>query len=487
MPLTKYFNSKRYRDLLVLGGFIILSVILRFFSFFPILISHDEGTYFVIARELFLGKTYFVDLVDTKPIGIFVLLGLFIKYISSSIFMIRLFAAIVIAFTSFTIYKISLFDQGQQKPAIAAGAIFIFMLSVFTHFGVFINPELFYTLFTAISFYIFIRTEKVSGYLLLGFLLGFGFILKYVVLFDMAAWLMYIFIAALVRNEWKSTRKVFVNCMAACMGFLVPFGVVIIYYYVIGHLDEIWFYTFGVTSRIPVERTLISTLVYIGDFHLRFLPVTFFFYYALFKASRNEFSPKISNGLIITWSVMVLVAIIIPGKPFGHYFIQFMLPVSIVAGRFFRSDLVKPYWMTKITSHPTGSLIILLLIVGNVFMQKHDYFDKPDMPAQIAEYLAPRLKPDDRIYTGNFEAVLYYLLEKESPVKYVHRSLMCNPQHRESLNIDLPYEMEVLMSKDLDYILMKSAYCYEPLNTFIDVNYYLLAEFPGEICIYKRK
>jgi hypothetical protein len=78
-------ESNMNRNLPILGGFIALSLIMRFFSFFPTLISHDEGTYFVIARELFQGKIYFADLVDTKPIGIFLVLGLFIKYCSASI------------------------------------------------------------------------------------------------------------------------------------------------------------------------------------------------------------------------------------------------------------------------------------------------------------------------------------------------------------------------------------------------------------------
>jgi len=471
----------------VLGGFIALSLIMRFFSFFPTLISHDEGTFLVIARELFQGKIYFVDLVDTKPIGIFFLLGLFIKYISSSVFMIRLFTAVTIAFTSFTLYKISLHDHGEQKPAIASGVIFIFLLSVFTHFGVFINPELFYTLFTAIAFYIFIRTEKRSGYLLLGFLLGMGFILKYVVLFDLAAWLMYVFFITLFKKEWGKTWKVFFNCVLACLGFLVPFAIVIIYYHHSGHLKELWFYTFGVTSRIPVERTLVKVLVYIGDFHLRFLPVLFFFYFALIKTKNNTRPPGIPNGLIITWCIMVLIAIILPGKPFGHYFIQIMLPVSIVAGRFFRYDLVKPLWMNKIVSHPTGTLILTVLIIGNIFMQKHDYFDKPDMPKQVAAYLEPLLKPEDRIFTGNYQAVLYYLLEKDCPVKYVHRSLLCDPEHRAALQVDLPMEMDSLIEMDLKYIMMDRPYCYEPMNIHIENNYQLIRTFPGNIQIYQKK
>jgi 4-amino-4-deoxy-L-arabinose transferase-like glycosyltransferase len=485
--MNNLFETKMRANLTIISGFIALSMIMRFFSFFPTLTSHDEGTFFVIARELFQGKIYFADLVDTKPIGIFLILGLFIRYCSTSIFMIRLFTALIIAVTAYTIYKISLHDQKEQKPAIAAGAIFIFMLSIFTYFGVFINPELFYTLFTALGFYIFIRTNKPGGFLLTGFLLGIGFILKYVVLFDLAAWLFYYFVTALLKKEWKTTRKVFVNCALSCLGFLTPFAIVALYYYRVGHLKEFWFYTFGVTSRFPVERTFLQTLIYVGDFHLRFLPVLFFFYYALIKVKNDSRGPVIANGLIITWCLMVLLAVIIPGKPFGHYFIQMMLPVSIVAGRFFREKLVQPKWMNKLISYPAGTIILAVIISGNVLMQKHDYFDKPDVPKQVAEYLKPKLKAEDRIYTGNYQQVLYYLLEKDCPVKYVHRTLMCNPEHRNMLQIDLPAEMNALMAMNFRYILMQGPFCYEPMNLYIREYYLKIKEFPGDVMVYERK
>jgi 4-amino-4-deoxy-L-arabinose transferase-like glycosyltransferase len=480
-------ESKMNRNLPILGGFIALSLIMRFFSFFPTLISHDEGTYFVIARELFQGKIYFADLVDTKPIGIFLVLGLFIKYCSASIFMIRMFTALIIALTSFTIYKISLHDQGEQKPAIAAGVVFIFLLSVFTQFGVFINPELFYTLFTALGFYIFITTNRPGGFLLLGFLLGIGFIFKYVVLFDLTAWLLYYFMAALLQKERKTKQIAFFHCVFACLGFIIPFSIMVVYYYHVGHLKELWYYTFGVTSRIPVERTLLKTLIYIGDFHLRFLPVLFFFYYALIKTRKGSSPTFIANGLIITWCLMVLLAVVLPGKPFGHYFIQLMLPVSIVAGRYFRESLIKPGWLNKIIRFPVGAIILVVIIAGNVAMQKHDYFDKPDIPRQVADYLRPKLRPQDRIYTGNYQQVLYYLLKKDCPVKYVHRTLMCSPDHRNALQIDLPKEMNALMGMDFSYILMKGPYCYEPMNVYLQENYQVIREFPGGVRVYEKR
>ncbi|NNE29326.1 MAG: hypothetical protein HKN16_06805 [Saprospiraceae bacterium] len=35
-------------QLKILGGFIVLAIILRFFSFFPTIIDHDESTYLVL-------------------------------------------------------------------------------------------------------------------------------------------------------------------------------------------------------------------------------------------------------------------------------------------------------------------------------------------------------------------------------------------------------------------------------------------------------
>jgi hypothetical protein len=184
---------------------------------------------------------------------------------------------------------------------------------------------------------------------------------------------------------------------------------------------------------------------------------------------------------------MVLVAVIMPGKPFGHYFIQIMVPVSIGAGRFFRNDIIKPVWMNRIVSHPAGSIILAVLILTNVFMQKHDYFDKPDMPKQVAAYLKPLLKPEDRIFTGNYEAVLYYLLNRDCPVRYVHRSLMCDPEHRSALQVDLAAEMDSLMQMKVEYIIMNKPYCYEPLNEYIISNYMPIKAFEGNIQIYQRK
>lgn len=479
-------KPKLRTNLLVLSAYIILTSVMRFFSFFPTEISHDESTYFVIAREMLLGKLYFVDLIDTKPVGIFLIIGGIIAVFGKSIFMIRFITALIIAITAFVIYKIALFNHGEQKPAIASGVIFIFFLSIFTVFGVYINPELYYLLFTALGFYIFLRRHNTTGFFLSGLLLGVGFMIKYVVLFDLAAFLLYYFIINIRKGEIRQMISSFLHCFVAGVGFLIPFGVTLWVYYHAGHLNEFMECTFGITSRYPVDRTLMQTLVFVGDFHLRFLPVIFFFYYVLFRGGDVFKGNIITRGLMITWCMMVLIAILLPGKAFGQYFIQMMLPVSIYAGNYFNSRIEKPAWLNRLTGYPVGTVIIVLLVIFNVFMQKHDFYDRHDEPKMVADYLKTVIKPEDRLYTGNYRQILYYLLDKDCPVKYVHRTLMCSEQHRKAFKIDLPAEMTAMMNKNIKYILMEREYCYEPMNQYIRDHYEKIKEFPGEVTVYKR-
>jgi hypothetical protein len=55
--------------------FCLLAVILRFFSFFPSVIDHDESTYLEMARMILAGKILYVDMIDIKPPGIFLILA----------------------------------------------------------------------------------------------------------------------------------------------------------------------------------------------------------------------------------------------------------------------------------------------------------------------------------------------------------------------------------------------------------------------------
>jgi 4-amino-4-deoxy-L-arabinose transferase-like glycosyltransferase len=129
---------KRQKSLSVLLLFCILAVMLRFFSFFPSVIDHDESTYLEIARMILAGKTLYVDMIDIKPPGIFLILAGFQEVFGYSIFVIRLLTAIWIAITAFMIYKTGSLLVKNERASLAAGIIYIFLISTwsFYHFSI---------------------------------------------------------------------------------------------------------------------------------------------------------------------------------------------------------------------------------------------------------------------------------------------------------------------------------------------------------------
>ena len=68
---------------------ILLAVVIRWPSFLPSVINHDESTYIIIGDGLLHGQAYLVDSYDTKPVGIFLVYALLNALAGGSIFGIR--------------------------------------------------------------------------------------------------------------------------------------------------------------------------------------------------------------------------------------------------------------------------------------------------------------------------------------------------------------------------------------------------------------
>lgn len=471
-------------NLSVLLIFILLAVVMRFFSFFPSVINHDESTYIVIADALRAGKMYWVDIIDTKPIGIFLLFGMFQSLFGEPIAIIRIMGALWVAFTAFGLYKVMQLLGGKGNAPLASGMIYIFIISIFTFFGVSPNTELFFNLFTITAFWIILSKNRWWYYFIGGLLLGIGFMIKYVVLFDSIgialylAWLAY-------RNQFK-LGQLFMIYVLMGIGFCIPFGLTFLYYFNAGHLDEFLFFTFELSSRYFVDPHWTEYFVYLGDAFLRFLPVTFWFIISLFNRKILSLNSKV---FLITWSAMAMFSIMLPGRFFGHYFVQFMLPFSLLAGVFFDSRLSHHRFWKKLLLPKIGYTLLGLLITINIFFQWSDYIKKADEPKIVAEYLEPILDPEDVIYSGDFHMIVYHLLKKQSPTPYIHRSLLTSAENRYAINIDHNEEMIKILDKEPDYIITSKKYSVSnsPLVEALKNEYELIKHFEGTAKIYRRR
>lgn len=193
----------------------LLAVILRFFSFFPSVIDHDESTYLEIARMILEGKMLYVDMIDIKPPGIFLILAGFQAVFGYSVFIMRLLVSLWIALTAFILYRSALLFIKDERASLAAGIIYIIFISTWSFYGISITPEIFFNLFTISALYVFIKKEKPTRYFWAGLLAGLGFMVKYLVLFDFAAFTLVFLIIDVTRNPKYSKIG---NGSAAKMG-----------------------------------------------------------------------------------------------------------------------------------------------------------------------------------------------------------------------------------------------------------------------------
>ncbi len=462
--------------------FILLAIGIRFFSFFPSVIDHDESTYLVIAEALLNGQTYFIDVIDPKPIGVFLIYAGLQLLVGKSIFLLRLAAALVLALTAFFLYKSHLKSGSSSLAAVASGVIYLVLNSIFTYYGVSPNTETFYNLFTALALWMWIGEKRLWLFLLAGLSLGVGFIIKYVVAFDALAFgLFMLWMAAKKEVQWGQTV---IRASFMLIGFLIPFTLTLGYYQSIGQLEAFFFYTFRVSSRYPDAAVFFDYVKFFFDFNLRFFPVVLF-------AVLAGFSSKIKGSiqrLSWLWMALVWIVVLLPGKFFAHYCIQVMLPLSFLAGAFFHLSLPeRPRWLRAVTSERIGLPLLGLLLLVNGFFQKIDYFDKPDNPRVLAEFLKENLKEDQTFYIGNYEQVLYFLTDHPSPIPYVHSSLIWNENHIQALMIDQAKVLRDLQSIAPQYVFMKKPYAYLPVMDWLNEEYTLVKTMGKEVFVYEKR
>lgn len=426
------------------------------------------------------GKIYLKDLVDTKPIGVFLLYAIFQILTGASIWLLRLITALWVAATALGLFFLVHHWGAPRRASWAAALAYLLMTSIFTFYGVVPNTELYFNLFTVLALILVLRRRHAGYDLGAGWLLGLGFMIKYVILFDALA------IACIVL--WPARRfslpvLILTLKRALLMGvaFILPFAATWFSYHRLGLSDAFTFYTFEVISRYPVDTPMLKQVIYVLDFFGRFLPVTFPALWALFSLKPGE---RGLQWFMVTWMIMILIAIVLPGKSFGHYFIQFMIPMALLFGLFFRDLTIWPGWIKRIPPRFGWALLVILLIT-TVYLQKRDFFDPVDQPREVAKYLESRLHPGEKFYAGNYHHLLYFLLDRESPTPYVHRSLLWSNHHRYALGINLENEIRRILEQKPRFVIVETKARYpEQLSPWL-INYQPVDTLFEQVIIYE--
>jgi 4-amino-4-deoxy-L-arabinose transferase-like glycosyltransferase len=458
--------------------FTALAVLVRFLSFRFSVIDPDESTYLVIAQELLKGQTFYVDVWDTKPIGIFLIFAGIIGTLGHSIVSARLAAAVTIGLTAFLLYLAARRWNPQNRLAWIAGLAYILASSVH-RWNFAANTEIFFNLFTALGLFFFLGKKGRSNFFLTGLVFGLGFIIKYFVVFDLLAiWIFYLLTVIRERQAFR-IQELGWNTASMGLGFLLPFSAVVLYYWQNGLFSGFWFATYVVPGRYAEGFSFSEALNYFANFHLVYAPLVILAYAVIIRGSDR---PLAWLGTI--WLVLVWVILILPGKFFFHYYFQLLVPLCFLLPGIAGVEIK----VAKVPTHTLQALLAVLAIgflAWNTGSQARLFIRVPDVRRDVAAYLESRMTKEDILYC-NKSAVLYFLLEKSPPVKYVHPTLLTNPAHYGALGIDPEEELRRVAGQRPQFMVIEGT----PIGTIeelIRAEYLLETEFSEGFRVYARK
>ena len=427
--------------------FIVLAILLRFLSFRFSVSDHDESTYLVIAQELLKGKLLYLDVWDTKPVGIFLVFALALKVFGSSIVTIRLIAALVIGLTAHLLFLCIKRWGRQTSHAFPAAVAYIMMCAM--HKWVFsANAEIFNNLMTVTALFFFLGKKTGINFFLAGLAIGLGFVTKYFILFDMLAFWLFYLVSLNKFHPKQRTLYLIKNSCFMGFGFIIPLLAVFSYFSLTDRFHELWFATFILPIKYPSGFNLLAALNFFAGFHLIYAPFVIIAYPALFRSKEKELS-----RFGILWMTLVWIIILLPGKFYFHYYFQLLLPFAFTIPGILGSGSRLERFILKYRK--------TLLIIGisgflawNVTLQYSHFISKPDINREIAHYLKGQMTADEVLYC-NQNTVLYFLLGKSPPGKYVHPTLTVDLDHIQAIGLDSQAEFQKIIDKQPDFLVIK--------------------------------
>ncbi|MBK8501277.1 MAG: glycosyltransferase family 39 protein [Saprospiraceae bacterium] len=467
----------RSRRQFLFGAFALVSILIRLPTFFPTVIDHDESTYIIIASQLLEGKIPYVDNLDVKPIGIYLVFALILK-ISNSIIAIRLIAALVIALSAFLIYRIHFILFSYDRVAMASGLLYVVCASLHK-WSWSANTEIFFQCFSVIALYLLLIARKPVHLMIFGLVTGLGFLIKFHIAFDILAFTVFYFF-------WRGKRFIpwLSDMMLSFVFFLVPILCLVLIYSKLGYLNELQFAMIAIPSGYASDIGIGHIVQFIAEYYLSFSPVVLLMMVGMWRAFKNRWMMQPQWVLFGLWTVTGWLGIAITGKFFFHYYFQALPAMCLFALTWFM--ITDDHYGGRIRSYleKSAGWIFCLLMVTSWLNQYLQVVRKLDTTRIIYDELKEQWRPDDRIYTTG-KNILYYLLKTSPPTRYVHTSILYEPSLKQAYRVNSDSEMINIVNLQMDYYVVPEE-MHPILKDDIRENFSFIKRFPDDLDLYKR-
>lgn len=475
--------------------FFVFLLLLRIPSFFEPYYYGDEMIYLAIGEGVRQGIPLYLGLHDNKPPLLYLTAA-----ISGNLFVFKVILAFWNLITVYGFWKLVnyLFPKNTKLQNIST-IIFGLFTTLPLFEGNIVNAELFMIAPIIFAFWILLsKQNNIKNLIISGMLFSLGALYKIPAAFDVLGIIAYwiIFTKLSIASIKEFIRKSFF----LSLGFVIPIGITFIWFYFAGSLKEYFvaafLQNFGYVSSWRPSTSDLTFLQKNGPLLIR-AGIMLFGFFVLFLSKKKLTKEFV---LISAWLLATLFAVTLSERPYPHYFVQSLAPISILVGMLLSLKNIEqsltiipltiaffvPFYY-KFWYYPTISYYQRFIEFSTGQISKETYFNKfsPNINGVygISDFLSKSSSKNDKVFVwGNDSAGIYALSRRLPPIKYVADYHIIDFSNKKSI-IDM-------LSKSLPkfIIISNNSFPFPELNVFVSKNYYIISEVDSsQVWLYLQK
>lgn len=466
--------SKRY--ILFFALILAFGFLLRAPYFLHRMQDIDEGSYAAIASAMLDGGLPYRDGVENKFPGIFYLYAaVFAAAGKYNMLAVHLFTFLWTVLTAALIGLLALRLSGRTASVLAFFFYMVFTTVLYPKMLA-ANSEIFMVLpYAAASLILHDALKKDSKLLiyLSGVVMACAMLLKQVggiVLVAAVAYLL--FVLPVVKKERQILRSILYSVLL-CVGFATPLALVAMYFHSVGILDDWIFWTViyagrYISSGSETQSFLVKLLAQFGPFVAS--TVLLWVLAALWlrnsvrrlRESRSALDAHFSLFLLF-WLLFSMLATFMGKRMFGHYFIQILPPLTLIAalegGRLLEkaSHGAKKNILAAVASFTVlpGIGFLCVAIPFEATTESWGRIDPDFTPA--TDYVKNHTDPEDTVFVWGWFTPLYVYAERTPSSRFVYTCIHTgykkgddpDEKDRSDVTWDLIPEAWDMLEKDL--------------------------------------
>ncbi len=421
----------------------------------------DEAVYTLIGAGLKLGHIPYVDVVDRKPVGLFLIYAFAEALFRDGVVGPRLLAGIATAASGFGLFRFAQRFLAVSTGAALAGAFFFCTYGVLFGGDAAQAPVFYMPLVIGAAGLVALtlrrlaagETPDAKSIGLAGLMLGLALQIKPSMIFECAGFggILLAFGATRGRFMSQDARRALMTGIALMVGGgLLPTVIAGAAYAALGHFDAWVFYNFTVNFlREESDYSRGAILLRIAQFTLCFLPLCVLAAVYARAAIRTAGALRRNDGfiwlhlLLAVWVVCALVGGLALRQPYGHYFYGLVAPLALLAGAALHR---REETTLSLRSQSILVGVLALACAAYAYGWRHEVNKNgsPFLAYRLADEIKSLKSPS--LYVFNHFGILYYLTGAPLPTRYPMPNHLLRDLEAKSFQFDGPAEVQRVLN-----------------------------------------